>query len=190
MIQIVEFSELSQFQLQQAVRILCECFANTPSVYADLSQADSEVARFIFGEECGALAALDGADVRGWIGWLEGYSHAWELHPLVVDPSHQGRGIGTSLVRALEHRARSAGMISLWLGADDEAGGTNLYGVDVLPGALKHATTVQPSDQQRHPIAFYRKVGFEVVGLLPDVNGFGKPDILMAKRLSAPASVR
>jgi hypothetical protein len=29
--------------------------------------------------------------------------------------------------------------------------------------------------------------GDGVVGLLPDVKGFGKPDILMAKRLSASA---
>ena len=35
-----------------------------------------------------------------------------------------------------------------------------------------------------HPVAFYRKLGYAVVGLLPDVNGFGKPDILMAKRMA------
>ena len=34
-----------------------------------------------------------------------------------------------------------------------------------------------------HPFAFYQRLGYEVVGLLPDVNGPGRPDILMAKRL-------
>jgi aminoglycoside 6'-N-acetyltransferase I len=29
----------------------------------------------------------------------------------------------------------------------------------------------------------YGKVGYYVVGVVPDANGFGKPDILMAKRL-------
>jgi len=35
-----------------------------------------------------------------------------------------------------------------------------------------------------HPFRFYQKLGFSVVGVLPDVNGFGKHDILMAKRVA------
>ncbi len=85
------------------------------------------------------------------------------------------------LVGELERRARAAGMLTLILGADDEDGGTNLYGVDLFPDVLQHARSVKQTS--RHPLAFYRKLGFEVVGVLPDVNGLGKPDILMAKRL-------
>jgi len=36
---------------------------------------------------------------------------------------------------------------------------------------------------QQHPFEFYQLLGFEIVGLVPDANGFGKPDILMAKRV-------
>ena len=32
---------------------------------------------------------------------------------------------------------------------------------------------------------FYLRVGFHIVGVIPDANGFGKPDILMAKRIAA-----
>jgi aminoglycoside 6'-N-acetyltransferase I len=35
-----------------------------------------------------------------------------------------------------------------------------------------------------NPLAFYQRVGFEIVGVIPDANGPGKPDILMAKRVS------
>ena len=172
---IIEFAGLSPEQVDQAARVLGAAFANM--------DAQAEVASFVADTGRHALAALDGADVLGWIGWLEGYSHAWELHPLVVDAQFQRRGIGTALVGELESRARAAGILTLWLGADDESGGTNLYGVDVFPSVLRHAAFAEQTT--RHPIRFYRKVGFQVVGLLPDVNGFGKPDILMAKRVAA-----
>ena len=34
-----------------------------------------------------------------------------------------------------------------------------------------------------HALTFYRRHGYRIVGVLPDVNGPGRPDILMAKRL-------
>jgi hypothetical protein len=32
----------------------------------------------------------------------------------------------------------------------------------------------------------YQKLGFVIVGVMPDANGPGKPDIYMAKRVSSP----
>jgi aminoglycoside 6'-N-acetyltransferase I len=37
-----------------------------------------------------------------------------------------------------------------------------------------------------HPYGFYQKLGFSIVGVMPDANGFGKPDIYMAKRCRSP----
>lgn len=34
-----------------------------------------------------------------------------------------------------------------------------------------------------HPYEFYQTLGFVILGVIPDANGLGKPDILMAKRL-------
>ena len=36
----------------------------------------------------------------------------------------------------------------------------------------------------RPRLTFWRRHGYRVVGLLPDVNGPGRPDILLAKRLA------
>lgn len=42
------------------------------------------------------------------------------------------------------------------------------------------------SSLRRHPYEFYLKLGYTVVGVIPDANGPGKPDILMATRLGHP----
>lgn len=89
----------------------------------------------------------------------------WELHPLVVRPDRQRQGIGRALVADLEALARERGVDTIYVGTDDEDG--------------------RIEDVGGHPFAFYRKCGFVVVGLIPDANGFGKPDILMAKRVKA-----
>ena len=34
-----------------------------------------------------------------------------------------------------------------------------------------------------HALEFYRKLGYTLIGVVPDANGYGNPDILMAKRL-------
>jgi aminoglycoside 6'-N-acetyltransferase I len=34
---------------------------------------------------------------------------------------------------------------------------------------------------KRHPYEFYQKLGYVIVGVMPDANGLGLPDILMAK---------
>ncbi|MGH2617982.1 MAG: GNAT family N-acetyltransferase [Thermomicrobiales bacterium] len=133
------------------------------------------------------LAARSGAAVLGWVGGLPEYSHAWELHPLVVREDARGRGIGRALVAALEERVRARGALTLYLGTDDDGPlpGTSAGGVDLFPNVLSHAVNLRSLD---HAAGFYRRLGFEVVGLIPDANGHGKPDVLMAKRIALDAS--
>jgi len=71
---------------------------------------------------------------------------------------------------------------TIWLGTDDDFGGTNIYGKDLYPNVLDQLLTLQPTST--HPYTFYQKMGYSVVGVIPDASGFGKPDILMAKRIS------
>jgi aminoglycoside 6'-N-acetyltransferase I len=107
----------------------------------------------------------------------------WELHPLVVDPAHQGQGIGRALVADLERQVRDRGGLTLQLGSDDVDNMTTLSGVDLYPNVLEHLAALR--NLRRHPYEFYQKLSFVVVGVVPDANGFGKPDILMAKRVGA-----
>ena len=130
------------------------------------------------------LGATRGDDLLGWIGAIPEYSHAWELHPLVVRPDARNQGVGRALVAALEARLVAAGALTLYLGTDDDgpSPGTSAGGIDLFPYPLAHAARFRAID---HAAAFYARLGFVLIGLIPDANGPGKPDVLMAKRLGA-----
>ncbi|MCC7022591.1 MAG: GNAT family N-acetyltransferase [Thermomicrobiales bacterium] len=149
-----------------------------------LATADEALAnvREAFAPDRVSLVARSGDEVLGWVGGIADYSHAWELHPLVMREDARGMGVGRALVTALEARARERGALTLYLGTDDDgpAPRTSAGGVDLFPDPLAHAARLASFG---HPVGFYRALGFTVVGLIPDANGPGKPDILMAKRL-------
>jgi aminoglycoside 6'-N-acetyltransferase I len=133
------------------------------------------------------LAAYDASgEMVGWIGGQHSYARVWELHPLAVHPAQQRKGAGRALVQALEKRIGAAGGMTITLGTDDEFGGTNLFGRELYPDVLGQAHTLKSVAD--HPFLFYQKQGFVVTGLIPDANGFGKPDILMCKRVGDYAS--
>jgi aminoglycoside 6'-N-acetyltransferase I len=99
----------------------------------------------------------------------------------VVSQAHRGSGIGAALVRDLESAVAARGALTLWVGADDENFETSLGGVDLyddLPARLREVR-----GGGAHPCAFYGRMGFQIVGVMPDANGRGKPDIFMAKRV-------
>jgi aminoglycoside 6'-N-acetyltransferase I len=128
------------------------------------------------------VALATSGQVLGWIGGIPRYDgHAWELHPLVVRRDARGRGIGRGLVIDLEDQVRRRGGLTIYLGADDENNRTSLGGTDLYPDVLGALSAIR--NLGRHPFEFYRKLGFVIVGALPDANGLGKPDIFMAKRV-------
>jgi aminoglycoside 6'-N-acetyltransferase I len=157
--------------------------ATLPSGYQEPGEAEAEVERRRTEADWLGYAALDGERLVGWIGALRSYAHGWEIHPLVVAPGRQRRGVGSALLGRLEGRARDDGILTLFLGSDDDYGGTSLHGRDLWPDVLGHAATVAATPRG-HALTFYRRRGYRIVGVLPDVNGNGRPDIFMAKRLS------
>jgi aminoglycoside 6'-N-acetyltransferase I len=175
------FEEMSAEQRNEAAAILLLALSHAESVWRDMPAARAEVATFIGNSDRLAIAAVEDGRLVGWIGAIRHSQHAWELHPLVVHPAYQRRGHGTALVAALENAARREKAITIWLGSDDDFGGTNLFGVGLYPDVLTHLQHIAPVGG--HPFVFYRRLGYTVVGALPDVGGAGKHDILMAKRL-------
>jgi hypothetical protein len=55
--------------------------------------------------------------------------------------------------------------------------------VNLYPDVFEHIAKIR--NLRGHPYEFYQKCGFVIVGVVPDANGLGKPDIYMAKRISA-----
>ena len=165
--------------IAQAAALLVEAF---PHWLPTTELARDEVMQALEADRICLVARADD-QILGWIGAIPEYSHAWELHPLVVRADERGTGVGASLVRALEEHLRKVGALTLYLGTDDDgpAPGTSAGGVALFPDVLSHATRLRIFD---HPAGFYLRMGYEVIGLIPDANGPGKPDILMAKRLS------
>ena len=179
--EIVSLRTLSTAQREAAAGLLVRAFAHSPSAWQDMAAARAELSTFLDNPERLGFAALEGERLVGWIGGVRQSAHAWELHPLVVEPARQRHGRGTLLVAALEAAARRAGVCTLWLGADDDFGGTNLFGQDLYPQVLERLQRLAPTSG--HPYTFYRARGYAVVGVLPDFDGIGKHDILMAKRI-------
>lgn len=180
--EIVDFGALDTARHAEAATILRDALAHLPSAYNAPGEAEAEVAlRCVDGDWLG-YAAMDGDRLVGWSGAIRTYSHGWEIHPLVVAPDRQRRGIGSALLAALESRARGEGALTLFLGSDDDYGGTSLYGRELWPDVVDHVATTEPTDRG-HALTFYRRHGYRIVELLPDVNGAGRPDIVLAKRL-------
>ncbi len=178
---IVDLHPDNELAIRQVATLLVEGFAaHYPEAWPTLESALAEV-RESFGESHISRIALDvDSTVLGWIGGISAYrGHVWELHPLVVSVQQQGKGIGRALVLDFEDRVKERGGLTILLGTDDEDHQTTLSNVNLYPKVYEHVAHIR--NLNRHPYEFYQKLGYVIVGVIPDANGHGKPDILMAK---------
>jgi aminoglycoside 6'-N-acetyltransferase I len=179
---IIDLTSDNEKAVQQCATLLYESFKeHAPEAWPTLEDALQEVRESLAEDRISRIALDDAGNVIGWIGGISGYSHAWELHPLVVKPALRGKGIGRALVQDLETNVQARGAITLYLGTDDEDHRTSLSNVNLYPNVWEHIAKIE--NRNHHPYEFYQKVGFVIVGVLPDANGPGKPDIYMAKRI-------
>ncbi|GIK38566.1 MAG: aminoglycoside N-acetyltransferase AAC(6')-Ii [Chloroflexota bacterium] len=178
---IVDLKAEDQGSVQQAAELLVEAFReHWPEAWPDIASALAEVQESFEPGRISRVALADDGTVLGWVGGIRQYDgHVWELHPLVVRPNRQGQGIGRALVADLEAQVQRQGGLTLWLGTDDENNMTSLSGVNLYPNVFDHVAKIK--NLRGHPYEFYQKLGFVIVGVMPDANGPGKPDIFMAK---------
>jgi aminoglycoside 6'-N-acetyltransferase I len=181
--QIIDLHPGNQEAIRQAANLLVEGFKeHWPNAWPNMEAALAEVRESLQPHRISRIAVDDDGMVLGWIGAIREYDgHAWELHPLVVRLDHQGKGIGRALVADLERLVGERGGITLYLGTDDEDNMTTLSGTDLYLDVTKHIANVK--NLRQHPYEFYQQLGFVIVGVIPDANGLGKPDIIMAKRV-------
>lgn len=180
---IVSFKNAPHACRVQAAALLREAF---PQAYVDTAEQEVE---HILASDRVALAAVaeeSSETLLGFVGAMPQYGvTAWELHPLVVDAAQRGKGIGAALCRAMEEALRTKGCLTLYLGSDDESGQTTLSNTDLFEDTFGKINRIQ--NLKGHPYGFYEKQGYRIVGVIPDANGAGKPDIWMAKRIGAAA---
>ena len=187
---IIDLDPGNEEAIRQAAALLVKEFGGHPPTWPDMDAALEEVreclepgyiCRAAVDDACRAATGRPGT-VLGWIGGRSHYEgHVWELHPLVVRAHHQRQGIGRALVKDLEEQVQARDADTLWLGTDDLDGRTSLFGVDLYPDPLAHLARIVNLGE--HPYEFYLKMGFSIVGVMPDANGPGKPDIYLAKRV-------
>ena len=179
---IVDLTAEDNECIEQAAQLLLAAFRDRSAAWPDIESARSEVLESLTPGKLSRIAVDDASNVLGWIGGESQYDGAvWELHPLVVAATARRRGVGRALVEDLEASVAERGALTLWLGSDDEINETSLGDVDLydeLPAKL--ASFRSGGD---HPAEFYRRLGFRIVGVMPDANGRGKPDIFFAKRV-------
>jgi aminoglycoside 6'-N-acetyltransferase I len=169
--------------IQQAARILVDAFrTHSPHSWPTLESGLDEVHEMLSDDRIMRVALDTEGNAMGWIGGIPQYDgHVWELHPLVVKPELQGKGIGRALVFDFEEQVRSHGALTIMLGADDEDNRTSLSNVDLYADIWRKIKEI--SNFNRHPYEFYQKMGYTITGVMPDANGIGKPDIFMSKRI-------
>ena len=168
--------------IEQTANLLFESF-DQPEAWPTIESALEEVQESFADGRISRIAVDEAGNVVGWIGGIQKYAgNVWELHPLAVSAAHREQGIGRALVHDFERVVRERGGITVTLGTDDLENKTTLGGLDLYPDVLQHLKKTQ--NLRKHPYEFYQKLGYVIVGVLPDANGLGKPDIFMAKRVS------
>ncbi len=179
---IIALHQDQRHYLEQAAEILVLAFAeHWAGAWDTLADGIEELEDMTSGNNFCRIALID-ERVVGLIGGIPEYDgNVWELHPLAIHPDYQGRGIGRALIEDFERYVASKGALTIKLGSDDEDDMTSLSGVDLYDNLPDKIANIR--NFKNHPYSFYQKMGYTIIGVIPDANGIGKPDIILGKRV-------
>lgn len=116
--------------------------------------------------------------IAGWMAATREHPHGWRAMPLVVRADLRRRGVGRALIADLAAFVAEDGPGTVYASLPGEVS-TSITGRALFPNVLGRVLDVPSPDD--HPLTFYRRVGFEVVGVLPDVVCPGTHELLLAK---------
>ncbi|HSG42915.1 MAG TPA: GNAT family N-acetyltransferase [Anaerolineales bacterium] len=169
--------------IEQAAQLMVDAFReHWPNAWSTFEDGLEEINEMFKEERIFRAAVDDEEQLLGIIGGIPQYDgNVWELHPLAVQPSAQGKGVGKALVIDFEEQVRLKGAITIILGTDDENNMTSLSYVDLYENTWDKIRNIH--NLKGHPYEFYQKMGYVITGVVPDANGIGKPDILLSKRV-------
>lgn len=172
-----DMTKLSETQLKEAAIILNESLNIGWPTFLEAMNSIREWLK----PKNNLLAAIEDEKVIGFGGITPKYDgNVFELEVLAVKNERHRNHIGSSILQVLEQTARERGGRTMYIGSDDETGETSLSDVDLYVDLPKKIADFIPG---AHPTGFYIKQGYKIVGVLPDANGDGKPDIFLVKRL-------
>ncbi|MCB1025634.1 MAG: GNAT family N-acetyltransferase [Acidobacteria bacterium] len=170
--------------LGEIAELLLDGFSDTGTeAWSTIEECLEEARESLTEGKISRVAIDDESKVSGWTVGTPLYDgNTWELEILVVRRDSQLSGIGKALIEDFESQVKTRRGKSIFLGTDDENCRTSLGGIDLYPKPLEHLAKIK--NIGRHPYEFYQKCGYVIVGVIPDANGIGKPDIWMTKRIS------
>jgi aminoglycoside 6'-N-acetyltransferase I len=169
--------------IEQVAALLVDFAPNKAAAWEDLESAKDTVDEALDEDSIARIALNDAGNVIGFAAAAPQYSHAWELHPVVVAREDQHHGVGRALVSDIEELVAAEGGLTVYLGADDLDESTTLADDELFPGVLDAAAEVEVR-KRRHPIGFFLHLGYEVIGVIPDANGPGRPDIWLGRSVA------
>ncbi len=167
---------------QLAVMAHAAFHSHAPDWLPTRQAAKAEVLESLAPKKISRVLIDESRQPLGWIAAIpQSGGRIWEIHPLAVAPAAQGRGYGRALIADIEQLARTAGALTLLVGTSDATNATTLSGVDLYADPATAIANIRVLRDHAYP--FYVRLGFTVVGIVPDADGIGKPGITLAKRV-------